>query len=205
MNNNYINLNGKQIPLTDEQVREIQQSFGIEQIKLSDIPVGETFKVGKYEFIVLEHATETTAVILKDLLFENNRFGEDNNYNGSYVDTVCKNFANDLSEIIGGENLIEHTADLTSDDGLKDYGKIRRRMSLLTTDLYRRYVEILDKYKVKKWWWLATAFSTPKHDPDNWVLCVAPAGYICHYGYGNGFGVRPFCILNSNIFVSCEE
>ncbi len=199
---NYIKINNQKIELTDEQVREIQQSFGIEQIRLSDIPVGETFKVGKYEFIVLEHAKDTTAVILKDLLYENKKFGKDNNYKNSDVDVLCNDFANEISEIIGKDNLIEHTVDLTSDDGLKDYGKIKRIMSLLTTDLYRRYVEILDKYNVNKWWWLATAFSIPKHDPDNWVKCVSPSGYINNNFYDNYIGVRPFCILNSNIFVS---
>lgn len=199
---NYIKINNQKIALTDEQVKEIQQSFGIEQIKLANIAVGEIVKIGKYEFIVLEHSDDTTAVILKDLLFESKEFGKDNNYKASYIDDLCGDFADEISEIIGKDNLIEHTVDLTSDDGLKDYGKIKRSMSILTTDLYRRYVEILDKYKVKKWWWLATAFSTPKHDPDNWVKCVSPSGCIYDYCYGNNLGVRPFCILNSNIFVS---
>lgn len=199
---NYIKINNQKIALTDEQVKEIQQSFGIEQIKLANVAVGEIVKIGKYEFIVLEHSKDTTAVILKDLLFESKEFGKDNNYKASYVDNLCGDFADEISEIIGKHNLIEHTVDLTSDDGLKDYGKIKRSMSVLTTDLYRRYVEILDKYKVKKWWWLATAFSTPKHDPDNWVKCVSPSGYVNYYFYNVNFGVRPFCILNSNIFVS---
>lgn len=199
---NYIKINNQKIALTDEQVKEIQQSFGIEQIKLANVAVGEIVKIGKYEFIVLEHSKDTTAVILKDLLFESKEFGKDNNYKASYVDNLCGDFADEISEIIGKDNLIEHTVDLTSDDGLKDYGKIKRSMSLLTTDLYRRYVEILDKYKVKKWWWLATAFSTPKHDPDNWVKCVSPSGCINSSSYFHNCGVRPFCILNSNIFVS---
>ncbi len=199
---NYIKVNNQKIELTDEQVREIQQSFGIEQIRLSDIPVGETFKVGEYEFIVLEHAKGTTAVILKDLLYESKKFGKDNDYKTSNVGFLCDKFAVVISEIVGIENLIEHTVDLTSDDGLKDYGKIKRSMSLLTTDLYRRYVEILDKYKVNKWWWLATAFSTPKHDPDNWVKCVSPSGDVDNVIYIHYFGVRPFCIFSSNIFVS---
>lgn len=199
---NYIKINNQKIALTDEQVKEIQQSFGIEQIKLANVAVGEIVKIGKYEFIVLEHSKDTTAVILKDLLFESKEFGKDNNYKASYVDNLCGDFADEISEIIGKDNLIEHTVDLTSDDGLKDYGKIKRSMSLLTTDLYRRYVEILDKYKVKKWWWLATAFSTPKHDPDNSVKCVSPSGCINGSSYNGSGGVRPFCILNSNIFVS---
>ncbi len=199
---NYIKINNQKIELTDEQVREIQQSFSIEQIRLSDIPAKETFKIGKYKFIVLEHAKDTTAVILKDLLYENKKFGKGNDYKNSDVDVLCNDFANEILEIVGAENLIEHAVDLTSDDGLKDYGKIKRSMSLLTTDLYRRYVEILDKYKVNKWWWLATAFSTPKHDPDNWVKCVSPSGFISTSVYIGNSGVRPFCIFSSNIFVS---
>lgn len=199
---NYIHINNCNIELTDKQVREIQKSCAVSQNRLTDIPFGETFKIGKYEFIVLEHSKDTTAVILKDLLFESKKFGKDNNYKASYVDDLCGDFADEISEIIGKDNLIEHTVDLTSDDGLKDYGKIKRSMSLLTTDLYRRYVEILDKYKVKKWWWLATAFSTPKHDPNNWVKCVSPSGYISDHDCNFYCGVRPFCILNSNIFVS---
>ncbi len=199
----YIKINNKEIPLTNEQVKEIQQSFGITNTKLADITVGETFKIGEYEFIVLEHSKETTAVILKDLLFERKEFGKTNNYKSSCVDKVCDEFANTISNIIGSENLIEHTVDLIADDGLKDYGTIKRRMSLLTANLYRRYVEILDNHKIGQWWWLATAYSTPKHENANWVKCVSPCGDVNgNYSCSNDNGVRPFCILNSNIFVS---
>ena len=200
---NYIKIYNQKIALTDEQVRKIQQSFGFEQIKLSDISINDTFKIGKYEFIVLEHSKDTTAVILKDLLFENKEFGKSNNYKNSYVDNLCGDFANEISSIIGADNIIEHTIDLTSDDGLKDYGKIKRHISLLTTDLYRRYVEILDKHKVNKWWWLATADSTPTHNISNLVKCVSPSSLIRYnYFYSFNFGVRPFCILKSSIVVS---
>ena len=199
---NYISLNGKKIELTAEQVAEMQKSLGIGQVKLKDIPVGEPFKIGDYEFVVLEHSKETTAVILKDLLHKDKQFGKNNNFENSNVDKLCQEFGKKLSAIIGEENLIEHTVDLTSDDGLKDYGSIKRKMSLLTANLYRRYVEVLDKHKVKAWWWLATAHSTPTHDCSSWVKCVSPVGFISNYSYNGTLGVRPFCILNSNIFVS---
>ena len=92
--------------------------------------------------------------------------------------------------------------DLTSDDGLKDYGSICRKASLLTADLYRRYVQILDTCKPSAWWWLATPYSTPAHESSTWIKCVAPAGFIFYDYFYIDFGVRPFCILNSNIFVS---
>ena len=199
---NYIYLNGSKIDLTEKQVEEIQKSFGIKPIKLSDISTGKTFKIGKYEFIVLEHSAETTAVILKDLLFEEEKFGRNNNYDGSNVDKLCQDFARQIADIVGEENLIEHTVDLTSDDGLKDYGSVKRKMSLLTTELYRRYVYTLDKHKIDKWWWLATAYSTPTHDNADWIKCVSPSGIIFNVIYYFNLGVRPFCILKSNIFVS---
>lgn len=200
---NYICINGKRIELTEEQIAKIEKSVKVSQKKLANIPVGETFKIGEYEFIVLEHAKETTAVILKGLLKESVTFGSNNNYNDSNVDDICNSFGDKIARIIGTENLVEHTVDLTADDGLKCYGKVNRYMSLLTADLYRRYVEILDKYKLNKWWWLSTPYSTPKHENSSWIKCVSPLGGVSSGDYGCGdSGVRPFCILNSNIFVS---
>lgn len=199
---NYICINGKKVELTEEQVKEIKTSYGLQGVKLSDIPVGEPFKLGKHEFVVLEHGKDTTAVIYKGLLLEDKQFGINNNFDGSYVDNRCQIFAAEIAGIVGAENLIEHTVDLTSDDGLKDYGKVKRKMSLLTTELYRRYVYILDKFKLDKWWWLATAYSTKTHDNTSWVKCVSPSGIIDGVSCGIDCGVRPFCILNSNIFVS---
>lgn len=170
---------------------------------LAELNLGDCFRIGTQEFVVLEHCIDATAVITKDVLADLMEFGENNNYDGSYVDAACIAFADRLADIIGRENLVEHEVDLTSDDGLKDYGSVQRFASLLTCDRYRKYVEVLDEHKPRRWWWLATAFSTKKHDSDWWVKCVAPSGYIfiglCSI---DGLGVRPFCILKSSIFVS---
>ena len=202
---NYINLYGNKIELTQEQIEKIAESVGIKQVKLCDIPSGEVIKLGKYEFIVLEHSKETTAIILKDLLYENKQFGSNNNYKDSNADKLCCEFADEIAKIVGEDNLIEHTVDLTSDDGLKDYGSVKRKMSLITTELYRRYVEIFDKHKIEKWWWLSTADSTPTHANNTWVKCVSPIGYFDGNGYSNYFGVRPVLVFVSDISVSCEE
>ena len=199
---NYLMLNGQIIELTAKQISEMERIFGASNVKLADVPVGETFKIGKYEFVVLEHLKETTAVILKELLKQDEKFGSCNNFKDSNVDCICLEFATEIGNVIGLENITIHTVDLTSDDGLKCYGIVERRMSLITAGQYRRYVDILDKYKVDKWWWLATAFSTPKHNDDDWVKCVAPSGSINDGNCCSNRGVRPFCILKSNIFVS---
>ena len=204
---NYIVINNQRFELTEEQVKQIiaAQSQENPTIQLSEIAVGDTFKIGEHEFIVLAQSGDTTEVIRKDLL-PNQKFGDSNNFDGSDVGQTCYDFIAKIAAIIGEENIVEHTVDLTSDDGLKDYGTVKSRCSLLTTDMYRFYVEILDKFKPDRWWWLATPFSTKRHDNDSWVKCVSPSGCVsCGYYYDCGvdyFGVRPFCILKSTIFVS---
>jgi len=201
---NYLSINNQRIDLTEEQVKAIQSAFEAEAgIRLSELAPGEPFKLGQHEFFVLEHLGDATAVLLKDLLHNSEKFGSNNNYNGSHVDELCCAFGGEIEEIVGKDNIIEHEVDLTSDDGLKDYGVIKRKMSLITANDYRRWVYVIDKHKLDKWWWLATAFSTPAHDDEDWVKCVSPSGNIDDYDrYYYNYGVRPFCILKSNIFVS---
>lgn len=199
---NYISINDQRIELTDEQVEKLRDSFNLPCVKLADVPVGETFKVGNHEMVVLEHSGDTTAVILKDLL-PDQKFGSNNNYDGSDADKTCINFAKELEMLVGEDNLCLHTVDLTSDDGLKCYGSVKRKASLLTTEKYRRYVYILDKHNPDDWWWLATAFSTSAHGHASAVKCVAPSGCVNGGSYYYViYGVRPFCIIKSHIFVS---
>lgn len=199
---NYICLNGQKIELSAEQLTEMRKSLGIGQIELSSLSPKDIFKIGKHEFIVLEQIEGATIVLLKDTLSDN-KFGDTNNYNGSVVDAACEMFAAEIAEIIGTENIIEHIVDLTADDGLKDYGAIIRRMSLLTANDCRSYVDILDAHKLNKWWWTATAYSTPAHGDEDLVKCVSPSGHVSsRISLNRNRGVRPFCILKSNIFVS---
>ena len=170
--------------------------------KLNEIKVAETCKIGEWEFIVCEHTREGTVLLMKDFLYDNKTFGSNNNYNGSNVDALCEEFAEALAKVVGTENIVLHTVDLTADDGLRDYGSIERRVSLFTANQYRKYVDILDKHKLDAWWWLATACSTPRHEDSTWVKCVSPRGDIDFNCYNFLYGVRPFCILKSNIFVS---
>lgn len=200
---NYISINNRKVELTEEQIKQILDAYNIQQKQLSEYAAGEVVNIGKYEMVVLEQLDGETALILKDFYGEDTEFGaENNNYDGSYVDEKCQEIAQKIAERVGWDNIVLHTVDLTSDDGLKDYGTIERRASLITAEMYRKYVEILDKFNPKRWWWLATAQSTKKHGCDSWAKCVSPAGDIGSGIYGYGSGVRPFCILKSTIFVS---
>lgn len=197
--------NGVKIELTPEQIEKMRVALiGADVqggVPLSDIPAGEAFTLGDFGMIVLEHLADgSTVVLFKDLYTDDQKFGNTNNYDGSEVDEICNKLADEIAALVGAENLVEFELDLTSDDGLDDYGSIDRKVALMTTMMYRRYVRIIDKHKIDKWWWLATAHSTPTHENVNWVKCVSPSVYgDCFF---SNFGVRPFCILKSSIFVS---
>ena len=199
---NYIVINGQKTELTDKMLEAMKPFMPAKEMKLADVAVGDTVKIGGHKMVVLEHEAGTTALIRKELLYDDQRFGDSNNYDGSDVDDMCNEFAGEIGAAVGEENVVAHTVDLTSDDGLKDYGEIQRRASLLTADRYRKYVEVLDKHKIDAWWWLATPYSTKRHENDSWIKCVAPSGIIGGDYFNFDFGVRPFCILKSTIFVS---
>lgn len=201
---NYICIKGNRIPLSNELAKLAQKLFGnFSSVKLAEIPEGETFKIGDYAFVVLQQTADGTAVVLKDPHPEGVRFGTNNNYDGSNVDDCCNKFAESLASMIGDESIIQHEVVLTSNDGLGDYGHVTRKASLLTAEQYRRYVRILDNYKPDRWWWLATPWSTETHGNSSATLCVSPSGCINFHSCINGDnGVRPFCILKSDIFVS---
>lgn len=200
---NYININDQKIALTDEQVKQIVEAYGIRQKQLAEYAVGSVVKIGGFEMVILDQLEGQTALILKGMYGEDSLFGEDNNnYDGSYVDEKCQRFAQELSEIVGWDNIMLHAVDLTSDDGLDDYGVVERRASLITADMYRKFVKILDTVNPKRWWWLATPHSTKRHENDAWAKCVAPSGYFYGGICNLGIGVRPFCIIKSTIFVS---
>ena len=198
----YICIDGQITELASEQVLAITNLLPTQSVELSSVAIGDTVKIGPHEMVVLEQHGEATSLIKKGLLSEC-RFGTRNNYNGSYADERCNRFASEIADAVGVDNMILFTVDLTSNDGLKDYGIVDRRVSLLTADQYRRYVAVLDMHKPDGWWWLATPFSTPTHLNHRNVLCVSPSGFIDYGGYDDyDCGVRPFCILKSNIFVS---
>lgn len=169
------------------------------KVKLASVPVGETFKIGDEEWIVLEQSGDTTAVLKKDLLLVKFKFDDTtNNFSKSYINHFLNVHYKEKLQKLVGNNLCEHTVDLTADDGSRDYKKCKAYVSLLTCEQYRKYTDIMLKYNPKKWWWLATAYSTPIRGYTECVRAVLSDGTLCdNVCYSDGGGVRPFCILKS--------
>lgn len=197
---NYLCINGKKIELTAEQLKQL----GIVKEPIATLSYdGKIAKIGDYEFIVLNRNDDTVELLLKDTLCERTFDDNTNNFAKSDIKGWLDEFADKLAEIVGEENIVKHTVDLTSLDGLKDYGSCECRVSLLTAKQYADNVYKIDEFRLDKWWWLSTSWSTPVHGYETTVVCVSSFGNVDGDGSDYyDFGVRPFCILKSNIFVS---
>ena len=174
--------------------------------KLSDIDIGETFKIGDVTFIKFSDINGTTFAVTKDLVF-NSSFGDDNNFaNSRVLERLNKEFLPKIIDIVGNENLCDIHTHLTTLDGLKPYPELTSKISLPTLNFYRDNVKIFDESKVNAWWWLCTPESAQPHDDPYYTLCVSPSGVIDYGGSNNCIdGVRPLLCFVSSISVSCEE
>lgn len=168
--------------------------------KLGDFKPRETVKLGKREYIVLGHGAETTAVVTKDIVKEM-EFGKSWDYSKSYVRDFCNgDFYKELVEAVGKENIVPHRVNLTCDDGSNKGVTCKDNVSILTTENYRRYREYLPA--LGKPYWTATGVTTLDKDYARCVCYVRSSGVLFWNDCDCASGVRPFCILNSSIFVS---
>lgn len=145
-----------------------------------------------------------TYYFMNDIL-EKSEFGKTNNYAESYVrkNLVNSKLAVDLEKEFG-DKLVPISIDLTSMDGLKDYGTVEGDiLAIPNIQLLMKFGESIPL--IDNWYWLATPNQTPKRRDSSYVQCVYSGGDV---GYGRcsyGGGVRPFFILQSSIFESCED
>ena len=168
-------------------------------MKLSEKKVGEVFKTKTKEFIVLKQFdNDTTAIIQKDF-WKYARFDKNtSNFAESEIyKDLNENYYKELADEIGAENIVEHEVDLTMNTGHKDYGTVKAKISLITEDLFRKYVETLDRFKPRDWWWTATADSRQFPSCVRFVFSGGALSY--YYCYDNDGGVRPFLIVVSTI------
>lgn len=173
----------------------------------TSIAPGREFNFGKLPCIVLEAFENDTVLVLAKDSIGDKAFDEDNcnNFNKSSLrDYLNDDFLEELAE--GGadlDSMLDFTIDLTSDDGLKDYGESTNRVALLTCDMYRKYRSVIPN--LDNWWWLATAYSTESNGYARFARYVFSDGSLgSGYAYLGSRGVRPAFLLKSSIFESCH-
>uniref|UniRef100_UPI003FEEEB79 hypothetical protein n=1 Tax=Anaerobutyricum hallii TaxID=39488 RepID=UPI003FEEEB79 len=195
------------LELAKKLVAAIEKEDQKNKVMLKDIPVGGKFDTGIGRFIVLEQKENYTAVITEDLYREDVKFDDDcTDYKKSPLRELCEGeILNEFVAEFGEDNICENEAGLVTVDGQEVFGKLLTKVRPLTFDEAREYNDLLVNKDLPDWYWTCTPWSTKERGWKYSVAVVSPSGDIDGNYYDCSRGVRPFCILKSNIFVSKVE
>lgn len=200
-------MNNKEILQKAKELVELlekQEETG--KIELSTLKRGEVFQTtGKRKYKVLEQYGDTTKIVSFDLVKENVKFGDNADYLESELKELCDTeiLAN-FEEEFGAENIETHEADLITVDGQNTGVSVKCKIRPLTFDEARKYTELTPNKKINDWYWTCTSWSTKERGWNSVAVVSSSGGVSDDYCY-IGSGVRPVCILKSNLFVSKVE
>lgn len=195
------------LELAKKLVAAIEKEDQKNKVMLKDIPVGGKFNTGIGRFIVLEQKEDCTAVITEDLYREDVEFdGDCADYKKSSLRELCEGeILNEFYDEFGEENICTNEAGLVTVDGQEVFEKLLTKVRPLTFDEAREYNDLLVNKDLPTLYWTCTPWSTKEREWEYSVVVVSPSGcFNCNYCV-SGRGVRPVCILKSNIFVSKVE
>lgn len=197
----------KALETARELVKQLEEAEKENKVQLSELEPGEVFKIGEHDFIVLEPGFTHTKVISKDFMAEDVLFDKGTrDYNESNLKKVIEEEIQPIiEEAVGEENIVEHIVKLTSIDMQRELDDCKCKVRPITFDEVREYNNLIVDEDLDDWWWTCTPWSTGERGWKYQIAVVSPSG---DFGYGNCNdygGVRPVCILKSNIFVSKGE
>ena len=183
--------------------------------KLKTLKRGQTFYGAGIQWLVLGHTNSSQGLpivthIVSTGIVERRAFDEKNR-NDLGVSTLLAylngEFLERLEDAFGEGAVAEQFIDLTSNDGLKDYGNVKAKVGLLTEEEYRQHRDILPPLGDEGWWWLATPYSTERAGYPSLVRYVYSGGSLDSRYDGaclGSSGVRPALYLKSDISVSLD-
>lgn len=197
----------KELEAARALVKMLEEREQSNKVKLESLKAGETFCIGKNDYIVLEQHEGKTKVISKDFIAEDRKFADDT---ADYKTSGLRKCIEDeiqptIENEVGAENLVEHAVSLTTVDSQNDYGELTCKVRPITFDEARQYNNLIVNNDLDDWWWTCTAWTSPNREYNRSIAVVLPSGYFLNYNCNNCYGVRPVCILKSNIFVSKGE
>ena len=192
------------LSVAKELVKTLEELYEKNLVMLADLKPGDKFSTGIGNFIVLEQKEDCAVIITEKLYMECEIFDAScNDYKKSSLRELCEGeILNEFSEEFGKENICTNEAGLVTVDGQEVFGKLLTKVRPLTFDEAREYNDLLVNKDLQDWYWTCTPWSTKERGYGRSVAVVSPRGIINYSNCGNYNGVRPVCILKSNIFVS---
>lgn len=184
----------------------------MKDLALAQVRRGERFTLDGVEFVKLEDDLDAAFAVAADTLPECCKFEDDdaeredhNNYAGSLLSKTVERWLRDKHPAIFSA-VVERPIDLTTMDGMTDYGKPLAVVRALTIDEYRKHRSILPL--TSKPYWLATGWTT-NSSPYSDARIAAGIGTVGSVNsslvvYRARFAPRPALYLKSSILVSVE-
>lgn len=182
----------------------------MKNLALAQVRRGERFTLDGVEFVKLEDDLDAAFTVAADTLPECCQFEDDdaeredhNNYAGSLLSKTVERWLRDKHPAIFSA-VAERPIDLTTMDGMTDYGKPLAVVRALTIDEYRKHRSILPL--TSKPYWLATGWTTNSSPNSNgdYACYISAGGTVRGNGCNANFAPRPALYLKSSILVSVE-
>ena len=166
-------------------------------MKIKDVKIGCKFKFGKIEFVKLDNSYGGCLCLATPALFRD-CFDEDN-LNNWATSTLRQKLMEVIGDYIDTSALVPFDRDLTTDDGMTDYGHCTDTVSLLTCDEYRKYRKLI-----------------PNCGESHWTITADSLiySYSVRFVYSDGSlnssrafsgGVRPLCVLKPDAIVEVQN
>ncbi len=166
-------------------------------MKIKDVKIGSKFKFGKIEFVKLDNTHSGCLCLATDVLFRD-CFDEDSENNWE-TSTLREKLMKVIGDYIDTSALVPFDRDLTTDDGMTDYGHCTDTVSLLTCDEYRKYRKLI-----------------PNCGESHWTITADSLiySYSVRFVYSDGSlnssrafsgGVRPLCVLKPDTIVEVQN
>ena len=196
----------KALDMARELVKQLEEEKG-SRVRLSELNPGDVFKIGTHDFIVLRHYGNATKVISKNFMAEDVVFDENTpDYNNSNLKKIIETEIQPVIEnAVGKDNIIKEDIVVKTVDNQDRFDLIESKVRVATFEEARQYNDFIVNKDLDDWWWTCTPWSTDDRGWKYQMAVVAPAGNIYGRACSYFYGVRPVCILKSNIFVSKGE
>lgn len=187
--------------------KENESSTTEKKVQLSSLNPGDIFTTSFADMVVLEQYKDVAIVISRGFVKEDVVFDDNSpDFKKSSIEKLLSGEIYEMYEKeFGSEKIVASQVALTTVDGQEFYGTYTGKIRLLTFDEARRFNDIISREEQDDWYWTMTPWSVPGRGWDRSLTVVSPSGYIGSNDYYGCRGVRPVCILKSNIFVSKGE
>lgn len=181
----------------DEYEDESSEGEAAPATDVSKVPqAGERFTRGGIEFVALGMEQGGVLAVAAKRLEDEMAYDEDGS-NDWRKSSLRKYLNEEFVKNFDKGDLLPFVSDLTSDDGMTDYGTSEDFVALLSDNLYRKYRKFMPQYDT--WVWTITPWSChPGTACDE--RGVYTSGALYSSLADNGYGVAPACIFNPEIF-----